>query len=53
MWARVFVYVFALDTYCLVVMSTAVSKKEEFSDGLGSTSLVVGHYGLEGLFQHK
>lgn len=49
----VFVCVSALERYCSMVMSKAVGQKEEFSDGPGSASLVVEHYDLRGLFQHK
>lgn len=36
-----------------MVVSKAVGQKEEFSDGPSSASLVVEHYDLRGLFQHK
>lgn len=53
--ARVFVFVCvsALERYCSMVVSKAVGQKEEFSDGPSSASLVVEHYDLRGLFQHK
>lgn len=48
-----FVCVSALERYCSMVMFKAVGQKEEFSGGPGSTSLVVGHSDIRGLFQHK